>query len=453
VIDRLTTFDLMFLRLESPASPAHFGGLAIVDGAPLLDHVGEPRLEDIRSGVERRLARVPKLRQRLHRPGTLAGRPAWVDDPMFDIRDHVRVARVPAPGTTADLLDTATAVYDVLLDRRRPLWELWLLVGMPDGRVGVLLKLHHAVADGMAALAVMAAMFDRAPDAAVEPAPERSPFALPGYWVMVRDNLAIRGNAVRRAASALVRTPGIATARSPRLLRTGRAYLARTGAPASSLNQPVRPGRRVRFLTFEVAAAKNVAHAHGGRLNDVVLCLWAGGLRALLASRGERVAGVELVTAVAASLREPGGQGGVDNRTGAYVLSLPIGEVDPDRRLERVVATTSATKAGQRPAAVTGLLASLAGTPLGRAYVARQRANNTMVTNVPGPQEQRWFIGAPVRDVLPIIQLIGNVGLTLCAFSYAGHLSLVVTADAAAFEDLDVLMQGMEREWTALRLP
>ncbi|MDX5400417.1 MAG: WS/DGAT domain-containing protein, partial [Actinomycetes bacterium] len=414
---------------------------------------GEPRLKDIRDGVEQRLARVPKLRQRLHRPGPLAGRPAWVDDPMFDIRDHVRVARVPAPGTTADLLDTATAAYDALLDRRRPLWELWLLVGMPDGTVGVLLKLHHAVADGMAAVAVMAALFDRAPHADVEPAPEGSPLALPGYWAMARENLASRGEVLRRGASALVRNPAAAAARAPRLLRTGRAYLARTGAPASSLNQPVRPGRRVRFLTIDVGAVKNVAHAHGGRLNDVVLGLWAAGLRALLASRGEPVAGVELVTAVAASLRDASGDGGVDNRTGAYVLPLPIGEADPDRRLARVVATTSATKAGQRPAAVTGVLASLAGTPFGRAYVARQRANNTMVTNVPGPPERRWFLGAPVRDVLPIIQLIGNVGLTLCAFSYAGHLSLVVTADAAAFEDLDVLMRGMEREWTALRLP
>lgn len=463
MIDRLTTFDLMFLRLESAAWPAHFGGLAILDGGALLDERGQVRMEHVLDGLSRRLARVPKLRQRLHWPGPLAGRPVWVDDPSFDVRSHVHLAHVPTPGDTTALLNTAARAYMKLLDRRQPLWELWLLEGAADGRVGVLLKLHHAVADGMAAVAVMDALFDPAPDTVVGPPPPYEPAPIPTYRALAGDNLHTRLQALRRAAAGL-RQPGAAIAETRRLIRMASRYTAGTAAPASPLNQPVRPGRRVGYLTLQVAAVKDVAHAHHGKLNDIVLSLWAGGLRALLTSRDEPVDGVELITAMARTLRtasQPTGTSragaasppAINNRTGAFVLPLPVGEPNPAHRLERVVATTAAIKTAQQPAAVIGLLASLAGTPLGRLYVTQQRANNTIVTNVPGPPHTVWFLGAAVREVLPIIELIGNVGLTLCAISYAGQLTLVVTADATAFPDLDALTDGMAREWETLLGP
>jgi len=110
-------------------------------------------------------------------------------------------------------------------------------------------------------------------------------------------------------------------------------------------------------------------------------------------------------------------------------------------------------KATQQPAAIAGFMAALAATPLARPFTTHQRTNNVLVTNVPGPPVPMYMFGARVVEILPIVELVGNVGLVLCAFSYAGRLSLVVTADATGFPDLDVLVDGMEREWDALVTP
>jgi hypothetical protein len=135
---------------------------------------------------------------------------------------------------------------------------------------------------------------------------------------------------------------------------------------------------------------------------------------------------------------------------GAIVLPLPVWEPDAQRRLDLLVDTTRTTKARQRPAAIMNAVVGVSATPIGHYFTLHQRACNVLVTNVPGPPVPVYILGARILDVLPIIELVGNIGLTLCAFSYAGQISLVVTADADAFPDLNVLMAGMERDWYAL---
>ena len=150
----------MFLRFESPEWPCHFAGLAVVDGAALVDEAGRLRLDELTDRTRRRLASVPQLRRRLHFPGMLRGGPLWVDDARFDIRQHIHEATVDAPGGDTELLELAARIDERQLDRARPLWELWFLTGLRDGRIGVLLKLHHCVADGLAAVGLMGSLFD-----------------------------------------------------------------------------------------------------------------------------------------------------------------------------------------------------------------------------------------------------------------------------------------------------
>jgi WS/DGAT/MGAT family acyltransferase len=450
-VKRLSSFDLMFLRLETREWPCHFGGLAVVDGDGLLDAEGRVRLEEVAARLEPRLAGVPVLRRRLLVPGPLGGRPLWVDDAGFSVARHLHQTSVASPGDDVRLLDAAARVVERTLDRRRPLWELWFLTGLADGRVGVLLKLHHAVADGMAAVAIMGALFDLDPDA---PDPSPSPWMpapAPSRWTLVVDNLATAWTALRRAIVAL-RHPGRLRAPVRRARRIAVSYAGRNPAlraARTSLNRPVRAGRRVRFLRLDLAEVKDAAHAHGATVNDVVLDLWAGGLRHLLVTRGESVAGVELITAVPVSLRTAG-DATVENRSGWVALPLPAWEPDATRRLALIAERTRATKATQQPAAIAGFMAALAATPVGRAYTTRQRTSNTVVTNVPGPPVPVYFLGARVRELLPIIELVGNVGQILCAFSYDGAIALVATADATSFPDLDTVIEGMRRDWDAL---
>jgi diacylglycerol O-acyltransferase len=445
---RVNPFEHMYLRLENPDWPGHFGGLAVLDGEVLLDAAGRLRLEEIRDRLERRLSRVPRLRKRVHTPRAWGGRPLWVDDDRFVIDQHVREAVVPPPGTDAELLETAADLYGRVLDRRGPLWELWFLTGLSDGRVGALLKLHHAVADGTAAVAVAGALFDFAPDVA-DPAPVPwTPAPVPGGWSLLADNLCSKARTAGRGVAAL--------AHPLRLIRGARtvALVAKRsagvkGSPRTSLNGRVRAGRRIGFLRLDLAAMKGVAHAHGGKVNDVVLTLWAGGLGALLIARGEPVAGVEPTVGVAVSTRSAD-DATIDNQVGTVVLPLPVGEADAGRRLDLVVSTTRRTKAEQRPAAIMGALVGLMATPLGRYLARHQRATSVLATNVIGPPVPLYVLGARALDVLPIIDLEGNIGLTVCAFSYVGRMFLVVTAAADGFPDLDVLMAAMERDWQAL---
>lgn len=447
-IVRLTPFDRMYLRDEREAWPCHFGGLAVVDGGPLLDASGRLRLDEIRDRLDRRLALVPDLRQRLHVPGRMRGGPLWVDDDRFAIAHHVHEAVVDAPGGDAQLLDAAARVYAGLLDRTRPLWELWFLTGLSDGRVGVLFKLHHAVADGNAAVAVMGSLFDLDPDAADPvPAPWR-PAPVPRDSALVADHLAARAQSLVRLSVAVTHPRRILGAARVFLMVT-RRMVGQKGAPRTSLNGVVQVGRRIRFLRLDLDAIKRAGRTHEGTVNDVVLDLWAGGLRRLLASRGEPVAGVELVTAQAVSTRSAT-DGSIDNQAGTIVMRLPIWEADAARRLDLVVRTTRAAKAGQRSAAIAGVVAGLSATPIAQYFNIHQRAVNVIATNVVGPAVPMFVFGARILEILPIIQLVGNVGLTLCAFSYTGEVFLVVTADAAGFPDLHVLVEGMDRDWQAL---
>jgi WS/DGAT/MGAT family acyltransferase len=453
-IRRLSAFDLMFLRLETPEWPCHFGGLAVIEGEALLDHEGRLRLQEMTERLERRLALVPQLRRRLHVPGPLGGRPVWVDDERFAIERHVHQAAVASPGGDHELLETAARVYERPLRRDHPLWELWFLTGLSDGRVAAMLKLHHSVADGMAAVTIMGSLFDLAPDAP-DPAPAPwSPEPAPSEPTLRDDNLATTTAALRRLAASATGPDLVSRARATlgRTWRLTRSYAGANRdlqAERTSLNRPVGRGRRVRVLRLDLAAVKEAAHALDAKVNDVLLDLWVGGIGHLLASRGERVP-AELITSIPVSLRGEAETGTVDNRTGWIALGLPAWEANPVRRLGLIAQRTRKVKAEQHPGAIAGFMAVLAATPFARWFTNHQRTNHVVVTNVPGPSVPVYMFGARVLEIAPIVELVGNVGLVLCAFSYTGQISLVVTADANTFPDLDVLMAGMNEDWQTL---
>ena len=448
---RLSPLDLSYLQVESPAWPTHYSGLGILEGRALLDDSGRLRLEEVRDRLGRRLGRAPQLRRRLHVPGPGRGRPLWVDDDRFAISDHVHEAAVPSPGGERELLETAARIHERLLDRSRPLWELWFLTGLSDGRVGALLKLHHTVADGVAAVGLMGAFLSFEPD---DPDPAPAPWTpepLPGGWALLADNLAGK---MRRAGR------GVAVLAHPRRVAGGLGLLTRLlrrslgakSTPRPALNRVVEPGRIVRFIRLDLAEVKDTAHSHGGRVNDVVLALWSGGLRDLLSSRGEPVAGVEVVTGLTVSLRSAGDPAG-GNQVGAIGVPLPVGEADAGRRLDLVIAAARRAKEDQDAAAIARVLVAWAATPLARRAMLHQHAVQVFASNLAGPPVPLYVLGARVLDVFPIGDLRGNIGLFLTALSYAGQMFLAVTADAGAFPDLDVLMAGMERTWHALAEP
>jgi diacylglycerol O-acyltransferase / wax synthase len=423
------------LRVEDQGLPMHVAALGILEGAPLLDQSGELRLEAIRAHLQQRLHLAPRLRQVLHTPGL--GPPVWVDDAGFEITEHVKARAVPAPGDEAALLEACSALNEPPLDRTRPLWEMWLLTGLADGTVGLLVRLHHVVADGIAALALIGALFDPAPYTPPPVAPPWNPRPLAGTRELLADNLLWRMDALYRTVTAL-RHPLAILRRLAGLLGQLGQLIREGSAPRVSLNRQVGERRRLVLVRADLERTKAVAHAHGAKVNDVVLAAVAGGARRLLEHRGELRPGLSLKVSVAASLRGTGDEPALGNRVGIMLGPVPVDEADPIRRLERIARTTAERKR-RPPYQPAGRLAQRWMVRV----MSHQRLVNLLASNLPGPPIPMYLAGARILEVFQVGVVQGNITVSVGVLSYAGQLNFDVVGDADAVPDLTLFAEGM----------
>jgi diacylglycerol O-acyltransferase len=444
-LERLTPLDVSNLRIERHGLPMNVAALAILEGRVLLDASGKLALEAIRVRIEQRLHLAPRLRQRLYRPGFGFGAPVWVDDASFDISQHVRTRPVPAGGGEEALLATCVELNDRPFDQAHPLWEIWLLTGALDGRVPMLIRFHHVLADGIAALLLLGTLFDAAPFDSAPEAPESHGPPWTARPIPTRAELL--GDAVRKSITGIRR--GVHKTGHPRrTLAPARTLfrqalqLAREGrAPRTSFNRPVGRQHRVHLVRADLEQAKRVAHAHHATVNDVVLCTIAGGARALLAGRGELQGPLVLKVSVAASVRAPASASQAGNLVGILLVPVPVGEEDPIRRLEQIARATAERKRlpPYQPAARF----------LQRWMIRtmnRQRRINLLMSNLPGPPQPMYFAGAKILEVFQIGVVQGNVAVQVGALSYAGQLNFDIVADANLVPDLTVFANGMTED-------
>jgi diacylglycerol O-acyltransferase / wax synthase len=437
-MDRLTAQDLFALWTDDFGWSQDIGALAILDGTRLLDGDGRVRIEDVRRRLAPRLHLVPRFRQLLYRPRLGLGWPLWVDAPAFDLADHVRVQPLAPPGDEAQLLQACARLYQRRLDPTRPLWQVWLLPGLPDQQVGVFLRAHHTLADGVAGVAAFGALLDLDADAPTPLAPPWTPVPIPSVGELLGDNLRQRLRGLGRGLSRL------GHASRPRHASQGalREFFAERG-PRTSLNRPIGTDRRLAVVRGRLQVAKQVAHAHHAKVNDVVLAAVAGGLRQLLAGRGEPVEGLTLRAAVPISLHheQPGQARG--NQIAFMMVPLPLGEPNPVRRLELIAAETAARKQRARPQSASGILGLPVVQRASYRFQPHQRFMNLSVTNVPGPPVPLYLAGAQLLELFPVVPILGNLTLTVGVLSYAGQLNLTAMADQATCPDVEVFAQGV----------
>jgi len=443
-IDRLTVADLGMLWPDAFGWPQDMSVIAVLDGAPLLDGAGRVRVERVRDAITRRLHLVPRLRQVVHYPRPGLGRPLWVDAPSFDVTEHVRVHPLPAAADEEQLLRACEQLHQRRLNPSRPLWALWLLPGLPGDRVGMFMKLHHVVADGMAGLALFGALLDLDPTATAPAAPPRTPRTVPSARELALDNLRRQAAAICAVAGRLrhpIRTARRMHAGWPALREL---FLARP-APHTSLNRPVGPDRRIGVCRGRLDTAKDVARADGAKVNDVVLAAIATGLRDLLQERGETVDGLLLRAVVPVSMHQgpPGYARG--NRAGGMMVDLPIGEPDPRRRLHLIAAATRHGKNAAPRLASTGIMNSATARKAMLRMMRRQRMANIYVANVPGPPMPLYLAGARLLELFPVVPLIGNITLGVGVLSYCGQLNITAVTDQHTAGGLPVLLAGLQR--------
>ena len=447
-IERVEASDLMFVWPEGEGWPQDIGALAILDGAALVDADGRFRIEAMQQHVERRLHLVPRLRQLMVWPPTGLGWPLWVDAPAFDIRDHVGVFPIAAPGEEAALLLACEELRRRPLEASRPRWGMWFLPGLPGGRVGLFIRLHHAIADGVAGVATLGALVDLEPDPPEEPVPAWTPAAHPSRSTLLADNVRRRSAATARALSALLQP-----LETMRRVRQGwpamREVFAEGRAPETSVNRRIGSDRRLAIIRTTLELTKRVAHAHDATVNDVLLTAVAGGYRALLRHRGEDVDGVMLRTMVPVSLHHEERGTARGNVDAGMVVPLPVGEPDEATRLEQIRVESAERKERTRPPA-GGLFRSIVVQRAFQRFVARQRLVNAYVANVPGPPVTVSFAGAPVLELFPIVPITGNLSMGVGALSYAGQFNITVVADRDLCPDLEVFVCAVERSLSVL---
>jgi len=443
MLERLTASDLFLLLWDDYGWCTDIGGLAILDGNNLLDGDGEVRIEAVRRRLEPRVHMVPRLRQRLLRPGLGLGWPLWVDAASFDIAEHVRVHPVAAPGDEAQLLRACEELARQRLDPAQRLWELWLLPGLRERRVGALLRMHHALADGAAAMAAFGALLDLVDDAPSPVAPPWTPSPLPARAELLRDNLRRRGSELGRGWSGAVH-PRRTLGEVRRTLPAWREVLTDKPAPHTTLNRPVGTDRRLVLVRSRLDVARQVAHAHHAKVNDVVLAAVAGGLCDLLASRGENAPGLVQRAMVTISEHQDPAQA-QGNRPGWMMVPLPLGEPDAVRRLRLIAAETAARKGRARPEAGTGIFRFVAGQRAWYRMFPRQRAVNLVVTNVPGPPVPLHLTGARILEMFPLMPVMGNLTLVVGVLSYDGQLNFTAIADRSGCPDVEVFTRGLSR--------
>jgi WS/DGAT/MGAT family acyltransferase len=400
---------------------------------------------------------VPRYRQKIRRvPGGLAF-PVWVDDANFDLTYHIRRSALPRPGTDDQLRELVGRLMSRRLDRSRPLWEMYLVEGLHDGRVAVVTKTHQAMVDGVTAVDLAQVILDRSPKPrraihdTWQPDPEPHPIALMadavGEIVRRPSELADTARvALLDARSTVTKVAGAAG----RLLAGARA--AARPAPESPLNVEIGDQRRFGSARTDLDRYRAVRKAHGGTVNDVVLTTVAGALRSWLLTRGEPVTATSVVRAlVPVSVRGDLEHGRLGTRVSSYLVDLPVGEPSPGVRLAQIsYAMRAHSEAGHSVGADT--LTGLGGfaPPTLHALGAKAAAGlsrrlfNIVVTNVPGPQHPLYAAGAEMLEVFPVVPLGRNQAVSIGLTSYNGGVYYGLNADRDALGDVDVLAALIE---------
>jgi diacylglycerol O-acyltransferase len=242
-VDRLGAGDLMTLWAEAPTTPMHIGLAGLLDPGPLLDGQGQLRLDELRVAVAARLARAPELCRRIRWTRFWQGRPAVVDDHRFAIARHLTAAHLAGCDEEAFWNWCANQAL-APMDRDHPLWQIVFATGLDAGRVGVLVIMHHALADGIAGAALAVRLLDPAPDAIVAPRPWR-PAPPPGPMALTADAVVARIAAVAAGLRRLPRVPD--AVRLAARYAAARAAVAQP-APATSLARPIGAGRRLAVI-------------------------------------------------------------------------------------------------------------------------------------------------------------------------------------------------------------
>lgn len=459
--DRFTALDNSFLVYEDtdPNTPMHVASIALFDAGPLRRRDGGIDIDRIVQHIAARLHKIPRYRQRLaYIP--IESRPVWVDDERFNLAYHVRHTALPKPGDIRQLKRMAARVMEQRLDRGKPLWETWIVEGIEGDRLAMISKTHHCMIDGVSGSDLLAVLLDPTPATPNEEPVKWVPRPLPSGVTLLRNEIVERVQMPARVLGRLLREPLTVVGE----VSDGMAALGETirnsmaAASDSPFNQPLGPHRRFDWTSVSFADIKRIRQRLGGAVNDVVLATVAGAVRGFLEQRTIDVSELAFKVFCPVSTRADDERGKLGNRVAGWTVPLPIAERDTEKRYATIVATTSALKkSGQaRGAELVMEVVEWTGATvlaLGARLASQTHPVNMVCTNVPGPPQPLYLLGARMLEVYPMVPLGMNMTLGIALFSNAGKLFWGFNADWDLIPDLHDFVAAIEGSFAELLNP
>ena len=438
-MQRLSGMDASFLYMETPTHHMHVCGTLVLDPSDRRDPF---TVDDIRHLIRARLHLMPMLRRRALPVPLGLDHPVWIEDPDFDLDNHIRRVTVHAPGTMRELAEIVGDIASTPLARSRPLWEMALVEGMADGTVALVSKMHHATIDGITGADLMSHLLDLEPDAGDPEPPDEAwvPDEVPSEIGLAVDAVGSRLRDPFRTVKAVGRTGASLASMARSVLPVGdsglRPALPFTG-PRTILNAPITPNRVVAFGQAALDDLKLVKNTFGTTVNDVVLAASGMALRRYLLDHDD-LPDRPLIAAVPVSVHAEGVEG--TNQVSNMFVRLPIEIDDPVEHLRQIHLETIDAKAVHNAMGADLIQDMALMTPPGlynlalRLYAlpavsgALPPVQNVVISNVPGPPIPLYIAGARVRGVYPFGPLIEGSGINVTVLSNMGNMDFGVIA-------------------------
>ncbi len=458
-MDRLNAGDASFLYAEDATMPMHVGEVLIV--RPPRGGFDYDRFVEL---IVERLSLAPRYRQRIVCVPAKLANPVWVDDEDFDIGYHVRRSALPVPGSPKQLAELVSRLMSRRLDRNRPLWEIYLVEGLPRGKVAVITKVHHALVDGVRTFDISEILLDTNRIPEHQPAVEWHPRKKPSHLELVAGSM--RDYARRPQTVFETWRAGISDAKtsSKRLAELAGSIVStarRVAQPTSPspLNVPIGAQRRFAMTSTKLEDYKTISHRQKCSVNDVALATISGALRTWLMSRGEAVRTSTTLRAMLPVSVRPSARSAVTPADGVSTIfvDLPIGEPNALVRLSQIAYATAGHRESEQAISARTLVSLTEFAPPTVHSIAAQvtqsltnRVYNLVITNVPGPQHPLYAAGGRLLEMYPVVSLAKNQALAIGLTSYDGTVCFGLNADRDAMGDVDALGQMIEESLAEL---
>ena len=454
---RLTSIDASFLYFEKKESPMHIGSVSLFDG--------EIPFDKFIDNINSKMHLLPRYQQKVTPDPFNIGHPTWEFDPNFDINKHVFRIQIEKPGKEENLIELAGRIFTPMMDRNKPLWDIYLVYGLEGKRTAMIARVHHCMVDGVSGVDLLKIVLDISPD--VRPAPKSEtpppppqPDATRRFFDALLGGMQEGMNRWMEFQTGLLNlaqsfTTEQARGAVPDLSR----LLPSLAAPAPLLpfNRACSGERKLVWSTFSFAEARAIRAALEGTVNDVVLTVLSGAVSRYVEMHGQQTTGRNLRVMVPVSLRREEQRGALGNLVSMLPVEIPLDLRDPLTRFRHINGKTVAMKnarvaeglnlfsalMGILPASVQALVGAMANTPL--------PAFNMVSTNVPGPQVPLYAMGKRMVAYYPYVPVGYAVGCGCAIMSYDQKLYFGLTSDLQAMPDVERLKEFLDESFVELR--